>query len=98
MSQANTENVNEAIELLKDLEASVDEDLKEVIDFIPNDKHIVGFELVCQYRERENPDDVLTMRIEHGEPVKPFPDGYAYKEKSETDDFPPVRNFQIEPS
>jgi hypothetical protein len=100
MAEANTENINQAIELLKDLDAflDLDEDLKDVIEFIPNDKLIVGLQFVCQFRDRENPDEVRTMRIEHGKPVEPLPDGHTYLSKADPEDFPPVTPFQIEPS
>lgn len=93
MKKATTEQIEKAVLILNDLDAEIE----EVHELVPNQTHVVGLQIICQYRDRENPDEVKTLKIEHGDPIRLLDDGDIYREAAKPEDFPEIGDTNIYP-
>lgn len=87
------------LELLQDIIHDMITELNDpdMAGVLPNRTKTIGFVVVCQFRRRENPDQVETINIRYSEPVYLGGDGEISLSPAKENDFPDIVDFSIYP-
>ena len=58
---------------------AIEIEILEIGNLVPdNNIEIIGFQLICQYKNKLEPDRIYTINVEHGQPVSISADKTSY--------------------